>query len=104
MHVQNTGCSLRITEAFWVDLAIDNPLDVEISISNLTVLTREAKAQDPASIPDFVETEIVDEINLGAHETRTVSMLSLAVMSCSLPSRSPSQSNAQNLHPLLSPT
>ena len=55
-----------------MDLAFYNPLDVEITVSNLTVVVKEATSQEVESRQDFIETEVVDEITLGSHETRTV--------------------------------
>lgn len=49
-----------------------NPLNVEVTISNLTVVVKEAKHEDAETPVDFAEAEVVDEISLNAHETRTV--------------------------------
>lgn len=62
-----------LAETFWVDLAIRNPLDVDVTLSSLTILVREALVNEEAGDhPDFVEVEVVDDIQLGAKESRTV--------------------------------
>lgn len=63
-----------VTETFWVDIALRNPLDVEVTLSGLTVSVRELLAKEADSNPDFVEVEVIDDIILGAKDTRTVSM------------------------------
>ena len=61
-------------ETFWVDLSIRNPLDVDVSLSALTVGVREAASPPEFSDTlDFIKVEVVDDIQLGAKETRTVS-------------------------------
>ncbi|KAL7285211.1 hypothetical protein ACG7TL_000304 [Trametes sanguinea] len=61
-----------IDETFWVDLVLRNPLDVEVSLSGLTVSVRESSSKDAESNPDFVEVEELDDIVLGAKDTRTI--------------------------------
>lgn len=65
-------CLSQNAESFWVDMVFYNPLNVEVTISNLTVVVKEAKHEDVETPVDFAEAEIVDEISLNAHETRTV--------------------------------
>lgn len=67
-------------ETFWVDVALRNPLDVEVTLSALTVSIREASAKDADTNPDFVEVEIVDDIVLGAKDTRMVSIPALRIL------------------------
>ena len=50
-----------------------NPLNVEVSFSQLTLAVKEANSPADEPVPDFVEVEILDDITLGAKETRTVS-------------------------------
>ncbi|PCH33758.1 hypothetical protein WOLCODRAFT_60797 [Wolfiporia cocos MD-104 SS10] len=66
--------SAAVDENFWVDVVMQNPLDVEVTLSGLTVNVREASpGQEPIELPsDSIETEIVDDIILGARETRTI--------------------------------
>ncbi len=67
-------------ETFWVDIALRNPLDVEVTLSGLTVSVREASAKDADINPDFVEVEIVDDVVLGAKDTRMVSIPALSIL------------------------
>lgn len=57
---------------FWVNLAIRNPLDVDVSLSNLTLRVRDTKSDDD-TFPDFVDIESLDDVVLAARESRTVS-------------------------------
>ncbi|KAI0652274.1 ER-golgi trafficking TRAPP I complex 85 kDa subunit-domain-containing protein [Trametes meyenii] len=61
-----------VNEAFWVDIALRNPLDVEVTLSGLTVSVRDASAQDSDANPDFVEVEAIDDVVLGPKDTRTI--------------------------------
>jgi trafficking protein particle complex subunit 8 len=61
------------SETFWIDLAIRNPLDTEVNLSNLTVTVREPSSTDATAAVAYVDVEIIDDIVLGAKETRTVS-------------------------------
>ncbi|KAI0068320.1 hypothetical protein BV25DRAFT_1793504 [Artomyces pyxidatus] len=67
--LQSTG-KAAVNEAFWIDLAMRNPLDVDVNLANLTVVVRESGDNAPSA--DFVEVEVVDDIILGAMETRTI--------------------------------
>lgn len=57
-----------------MDLFLRNPLDVEVSLSALTIALRESssKGEDTNTTEDFVQVEVVDDITLGAKDTRTV--------------------------------
>ena len=61
-------------ETFWVDLAIQNPLDTEVNLSSLTVTVRETTSIDSKSAVGYVDIEVIDDIVLGAKETHTVSL------------------------------
>ncbi|KAI0830719.1 ER-golgi trafficking TRAPP I complex 85 kDa subunit-domain-containing protein [Trametes gibbosa] len=61
-----------VNENFWVDVALRNPLDVEVTLTRLTVTVREASAEEADAAPDFVEVDIVDDIVLGPKDTRTI--------------------------------
>lgn len=61
-----------ITETFWIDLFLRNPLDVEVNLSNVTVILEESDARDPSSAIAFVEVELIENIVLGPKECRTV--------------------------------
>lgn len=53
-----------------MDLVLQNPLDTEVNLSNLTVIVQ---TSDTDSIEDSVEVEIIKEVTLGAKETSSVS-------------------------------
>lgn len=55
-----------------MNLAIRNPLDVDVSLSNLTLRVRDTKSDDD-TFPDFVDIESLDDVVLAARESRTVS-------------------------------
>ncbi|KAI0721227.1 ER-golgi trafficking TRAPP I complex 85 kDa subunit-domain-containing protein [Cerioporus squamosus] len=61
-----------VDETFWVDLVVRNPLEVEVSLSSLTVVLREASGKDAETAPEFVEVEVIDDVVLGPRDTRTV--------------------------------
>lgn len=57
-----------------MDLAIRNPLSTEVNLSNLTVTVRNASSTGTDPDLPYVQVEVIDEIILGAKETRTVSL------------------------------
>lgn len=59
-------------ETFWVDVTLRNPMDVDVNLSNLTVVLRDKLAEDEDLGPDVVEVEVVDDLVLNAKEIRTV--------------------------------
>lgn len=61
-----------VSETFWIDLAIHNPLDTEVNLSDLSVTVEELPLTDPPSATSAVEVETIDDIILGAKEARTV--------------------------------
>ncbi|CAA7259922.1 unnamed protein product [Cyclocybe aegerita] len=61
-------------ELFWVDLALRNPLDADINLTNVTLLVRQTGDKDDVSQLDFVEVEVIDEVSLGPRESITVSI------------------------------
>ena len=63
------------SEIFWVDLVVKNPLDVEVALSALTIRVRDGTSPDADTVPDFVEVERIDDVILGARDTRTVTIL-----------------------------
>lgn len=50
---------------------VRNPLNVDITLTNLTVVLEDAKSPE-SSISDCVQVEIVDDLSFGPRETRTV--------------------------------
>ncbi|PSS37571.1 hypothetical protein PHLCEN_2v587 [Hermanssonia centrifuga] len=59
-------------EAFWIDLVLRNPFNVEVTMTNLTALIKDTGCEDPQSSYDYIETEVVDELTLNSKETRTM--------------------------------
>lgn len=55
-----------------MDLVLQNPLDTEVNLSNLTVIVQTSHTD---STEDFVEVEIIKEVTLGAKETSSVSWI-----------------------------
>ncbi|KAF9056514.1 ER-golgi trafficking TRAPP I complex 85 kDa subunit-domain-containing protein [Panaeolus papilionaceus] len=58
-------------ELFWVDLVLYNPLDAEITLSNLTVVVQQGKQNDYTPV-DFVEVEVLKEIVLPPRQHATI--------------------------------
>ncbi|KIP12403.1 hypothetical protein PHLGIDRAFT_27246 [Phlebiopsis gigantea 11061_1 CR5-6] len=69
-HLQSGG-KAAVGDTFWIDLVMRNPLNVEVTISGLTAVVKDAKAPESPS-PGFVEVEVIDDLTLGARETRTI--------------------------------
>lgn len=61
-----------LPDPFWVDLAVQNPLDAEVELSNLTLILESPVSAEETSIESLVEVEVVQEISLRAREKRTV--------------------------------
>ncbi|TFK30788.1 hypothetical protein FA15DRAFT_662838 [Coprinopsis marcescibilis] len=60
-------------ETFWVDLALCNPLDTDVELTNLTVeLEANGLGDQPIPIQSLVEVDIIGELTLNAKESRTV--------------------------------
>ncbi|KAG6911541.1 hypothetical protein DXG01_011843 [Tephrocybe rancida] len=100
-----------VNEAFYVDLVIRNPLDTEVNLSNLTVTVQEAKVQELSASTSFVEVEVINDIILGAKESRTVPICIQSARAASLivtdvtydflsllPSTEPLASRGRRLH------
>ena len=58
-------------EPFWVDIALQNPLDTEVTFTDLSLVV-EARDQDTPWINKHVTVEPVKEVVLRAKENRTV--------------------------------
>ena len=56
-------------------MVLRNPLDVEVTLSGFTIGIRESSSDDDESAREFVEVEVIDDIVLGAKDTRTVGHL-----------------------------
>ncbi|GBE78241.1 hypothetical protein SCP_0111240 [Sparassis crispa] len=61
-----------VDETFWVDLVLHNSLNVEVTLSGLSVVVREKSAGDADPNDDLVNIEVVDDIVLEAKDTRTI--------------------------------
>ncbi|KAM5531871.1 hypothetical protein V8D89_014425 [Ganoderma adspersum] len=61
-----------VDETFWVDLVLKNPLDVEVSLSGLTITLRESSSTSEDTTREFVQAEVVDDVVLGPKDTRTI--------------------------------
>ena len=60
------------SETFWVDVALRNPLEADVFLNNLTLKLAD---EDVGG----VDIEVLDDIQLGPRETRTVSSPSLLI-------------------------
>lgn len=65
-----------IVDLFWVDLIMKNPLDAEVSLSNVTVVVQEKSPLEGSTVRDFVEVETIKEVTLGPKATTSVSRMS----------------------------
>jgi hypothetical protein len=67
-------CSVEfwITEPFWIDLVLRNPLDAEVNLANMTVVLQQSSVQECSSADGFVEVEVVDNVVLAPKESQTV--------------------------------
>ncbi|KAH9950452.1 ER-golgi trafficking TRAPP I complex 85 kDa subunit-domain-containing protein [Amylocystis lapponica] len=61
-----------VDETFWVDLVMRNPLDVEVTLSGLSVEIGEASSHGADSARDFLEVEVLDDIVIDPQDTRTI--------------------------------
>lgn len=60
------------TETFWFDVQLRNPLNADVTLSNLTVVVEDAQE---GGIGDEADVEAIEELVLEALETRTVIIL-----------------------------
>ncbi|KAG8219699.1 ER-golgi trafficking TRAPP I complex 85 kDa subunit-domain-containing protein [Butyriboletus roseoflavus] len=72
-----------VGEPFWVDVALQNPLDTEVAFTNITLVV-EAWDKDTSWINKYVTVERVDEVVLGAKENRMISIAVKASQAASL--------------------
>ncbi|KAI0036617.1 ER-golgi trafficking TRAPP I complex 85 kDa subunit-domain-containing protein [Vararia minispora EC-137] len=61
-----------VNEIFWVDLVLHNPLNVEINLSNLTLIVRDATDPRATTSVESVDVEVMADLALGAKETCTI--------------------------------
>ncbi|KAF9076140.1 ER-golgi trafficking TRAPP I complex 85 kDa subunit-domain-containing protein [Rhodocollybia butyracea] len=67
-----TESKAYVNEPFWIDLALKNPLDVDVTLTDLTVTVQESNENDPSSSKSFLDVEIVKSVSIGPRETRTI--------------------------------
>lgn len=65
--------TLYHSELFWMDLVMQNPLDAEINLTNVTLVVTATDPSTSALPDDFVEVEIIKEITLGPKASISVS-------------------------------
>jgi len=53
---------------------MQNPLDAEINLSNVTLVVNE-DLSNPASAGDFIEVEVIKEVIIGPHSSTSVRAL-----------------------------
>jgi trafficking protein particle complex subunit 8 len=61
-----------LSETFWVDVVLENPLDTEVNLSEVTVFVEELHSNEWISVKDSTQSEIIEDIILGPKETRLV--------------------------------
>ncbi|KAF8213184.1 ER-golgi trafficking TRAPP I complex 85 kDa subunit-domain-containing protein [Mycena galopus ATCC 62051] len=61
-----------VDETFFVDLVLRNPLDAEVTLSNVTIVVDELPSEDASASKSFLDVEVVEELTLGPMESRTV--------------------------------
>ncbi|KAJ4485976.1 ER-golgi trafficking TRAPP I complex 85 kDa subunit-domain-containing protein [Lentinula aciculospora] len=79
-----TNYKAYVNEPFWVDLALKNPLDVNITLADLTLVVQELNDVDPSSLKVFLEIEVIESVTIGAKETRTIPISIKATQPASL--------------------
>ncbi|KIK70846.1 hypothetical protein GYMLUDRAFT_235261 [Collybiopsis luxurians FD-317 M1] len=67
-----TESKAYVNEPFWIDLVLKNPLDVDITLTSLTIEVQETDGHDPSSSKSDIEVEVVDNVTIGAKEIRTI--------------------------------
>lgn len=78
------GGKARVNETFWFDLVVRNPLAADVRLANLSLRVRPKGNESSDYPPEFVKVEVIDEISLDAHETRTIPIALTAQQSVSL--------------------
>ncbi|KAF9462100.1 ER-golgi trafficking TRAPP I complex 85 kDa subunit-domain-containing protein [Collybia nuda] len=66
----STKDNALVNDVFWVDLVLQNPLDTEVNLSNVTILVQTSNTGP--SQEDFLEVGIIDDVVLSAKELHTV--------------------------------
>ena len=65
--------SNSVPETIWADFVLKNPLQVDVELTDLTVVVKEAgETQSDEAQTGLVEVEVIDKISLAPGEQRTV--------------------------------
>ena len=65
-----------LPETIWGDFVLKNPLQVDVELTDLTVVVKEVgKTQTDDDQEGLVEVEEIDKISLAPGEQRTVSLI-----------------------------
>ncbi|KAJ7125714.1 ER-golgi trafficking TRAPP I complex 85 kDa subunit-domain-containing protein [Mycena crocata] len=67
-----TTGKVAVDEIFYVDLVLRNPLDAELSLSNLTIIVQASNSEDASPSESFLDVEIVEDVTFGPRELRTI--------------------------------
>jgi hypothetical protein len=81
-YIHTRESLIVLPETFWVDLAVRNPLDAEVNLSNLTLVVQDVNESQPfGESHSLVDVDIIEDVVLAPRESRTVSLFSLALQS-----------------------
>lgn len=73
--VLSLTASHSLLETIWADFVLKNPLQVDVELTDLTIVVKEAgKIQTDQPQEELVEVEEIDKISLAPGEQRTVSL------------------------------
>jgi trafficking protein particle complex subunit 8 len=64
----------RIVEQFWVDLCLQNPLNTDVSLNEVTLIIEEV-GKNEVSLETYLEIETIDEVAMSPGEKRVVCFL-----------------------------
>lgn len=67
-------------ELFWMDLCMQNPLDAEVNLTNVTLVITESgstasESPDDIEVDDYVEVEVIKNVILGPKASTSVSCM-----------------------------
>ncbi|GAW06029.1 hypothetical protein LENED_007922 [Lentinula edodes] len=79
-----TNQKAYVNEPFWVDLVLKNPLDVNVTLTDVTLVIRESNVIEPSPSKLSAEIEVIEDVIIGAKETRTISISIKAIRPASL--------------------
>ncbi|KZT30693.1 hypothetical protein NEOLEDRAFT_1126297 [Neolentinus lepideus HHB14362 ss-1] len=61
-----------VNETFWIDIELHNPLDVEVNLSDVTIVAQEQQSGNLESAKDILDAEVIEDITLAAKESRSI--------------------------------